>query len=93
MFSFLSRSIISPLFFRKLAQPYTQLSLGLRVREACHFTSEGRGCSMGMEPTDGIGTLFSEWRQQSMLEKARSRATTSVSSEPPAEGDEKSVGA
>lgn len=42
---------------------------------------------MGMEPIDGIGILFSGWRQQSMLEKVRIRALRSVPSEPPVEGD------
>lgn len=37
----------------------------------------GAVCSMGMEPIDGIGTLFSGWRQQSMLEKVGTRAVRS----------------
>lgn len=83
--------IISPLFTllfsRKLGQPCTQLSLELKVREASHLISGLGGCSMGMEPIDGKGTLFSGWRQQSMLKKARRRTPVSVSSEPPEEGD------
>lgn len=46
----------------------------------------GAGCSMGIEPIDGI-SIFLGWRQQSMLEKVRNGAVSSVSSEPPVEDD------
>lgn len=48
---------------------------------------------MGMEPIDGIGILLSGQRQQSMLEKVRNWAVRYISSQHPAEGDGKSVGA
>lgn len=35
--------LFTPLFSRKLGQPCTQLSLGLRVREASILTLEGGG--------------------------------------------------
>lgn len=79
----------TPLFSRKLGQPCTQPFPGLRVRETSLLIwgVGGEVCSVGMEPIDGIGILFSGWRQQSMLEKVRIRAVSSVPSEPPEEGD------
>lgn len=82
--------IISPLFTslfpRKLGQPCAQLFPGLRAREASLLTLGGAECSMGIEPIDGI-SIFLGWRQQSMLEKVRNGAVSSVSSEPPVEDD------
>lgn len=65
------------------------------MREASLLTLGGGDgeCSVRMEPTDGIGILFSGWRQQSMLKKVRNWAARSLSSEPPGEGDGESVGA
>lgn len=84
--------LFTPLFFRKLGQLYSAIS-ELRVREASLLTLPGGdgGCSIRLEPTDGIGILFSGWRQQS--KKVRNWAVRSVSSEPPAEGDGESAGA
>ena len=86
---FIISPLFTPLVSRKLGQPGTQMSWGLRGREASFLTFGGRagGCSMGMEPTDEMVVLFSGWRQQSMLKKTSNRAVGSVSSKPPEEGD------